>query len=215
MLAEPGRPRCSASAPGARLDEQSTHQCSTGLVIPIAWERSRRSFAPDRSQAVEGAAENGRRCLQERGKRADGSDSLAPICRVVAPGAIRRPRTVLCEATRHSPPPRRLQGAHDGVQDSYATYATARRVQPRSHKSFVAPAIVWPRTAREVKAIAAVTPSARSRSWHTQARLRRGRTSVVLARGRVSGDQQGSGRQLLQRQAATVLGLPMSGLRRD
>jgi hypothetical protein len=36
VLAQPGRPRRSASASGARLDEQSAHQCSTGRVIPIA-----------------------------------------------------------------------------------------------------------------------------------------------------------------------------------
>ncbi len=35
---------------------------------------------------------NGRCCLQERSKRVDESDSLAPICRAVACGAQRRPR---------------------------------------------------------------------------------------------------------------------------
>ncbi len=73
----------------AIANRESARQRSAGGARASAWERSRRSFTRDRSPP--GRRDGGRACcLQERGKRVDESDSLAPICRAVACGANHR-----------------------------------------------------------------------------------------------------------------------------
>ncbi len=78
------RGACSARSPaplckrsGARLDERSTYECSTGRAIAFPCKRSRVSPAPRRGQPAHTRPENGFHCLLLFRKHPPGSDDVA------------------------------------------------------------------------------------------------------------------------------------------